>query len=351
MKGALALLAFAPVVVATAIAGVVSSPSKVRPCITGFSDGLSSGPNHLELGPDGALWSNEQNNRIARFDLQTKKATEVRVPDDTQLHELETGPDGNLWFTGLKGRLGRLDVETRKVTLFPGIDPESQPHHLWWGPDAKAYVSEFLGGRLARFDPKTRRVTELRYNLPPDRGIHGYVELPDHTTWWALQNVDQIARFDTRTQRFDSFVQLPSGSGPHWLEYVPSENAIWVALAYANDLIRYDLDTGRVERFDLGLRATTATELRSRAPVPTLTFMMLDAAGRNLWLADLAGGEAVRFDLETHVAKRVGCGFRFPSFTITLANDSDGNLWITESPPPGRGGTPPGPGRLALIRR
>lgn len=331
------LLSLAPLAGATVAAGVISSPSK-EPCVTGYAEGFTGGPTHVEVGPDGDLWANEGlSDRIAHFDLETKRAREFPVPKGTQLHELETGPDGDLWFTGLAGRFGKFDPQTEEVELFEGISRGSTPHHIWFAPDGNYYASEIRAGRLARYDPDSGEVVESRYNLPPGNGIHNYAELPDGRTWWTLQDVDQLARFDSRRQRFDKFVDLPKGSGPHWAEYVRSDNAIWVATAFSNDVIRYDLRTGKVSVFDTPLRPITPAQLQRRGRVASFTQLVVDEEKRTLWMGTLGGGELIRFDLDTHEAERVGCGLLFPALTITLIKDRSGDLWATEAPagPPG----------------
>jgi streptogramin lyase len=331
---ALRLLAVLPAVAVTAIAGTVSSPDDAT-CVTKFGSGFTGGPTHVDLGPDGALWVTEgRNDRIARFDVATKRAREFRVPKGTELHDLAVGPDRNLWFSGFNGPIGRFELKTHEVKIFPRRSPGSQAH-LWWAPDGLLYFGDTAKGQLGRFDPKTERITLSRYNLPPDNGIHGFVEGPQKgKAWWALQDADRLARFDTRTRRFDKFVDLPKGSGAHWLTYVRSDRAIWVALQYANKLARYDLRTERVTTFDLELDPISPEELRARKPLPALTFVIQDAQGEALWMATLAGGEVVRFDLKSHEVENGGCGLTFPSQTVTLANDRAGDLWVTEAPAP-----------------
>jgi streptogramin lyase len=339
------VVAVVPLVVATAAAGLISPPGDAR-CVTNFDAGFTGGPTHVDLGPDGALWANEgRDDRIARFDTKTGKADEYRVPDGTELHDLAVGPDGNLWFSGFNGPLGTFDLETKKVTVFPRTSPSSQPH-LWWAPDGGLYFSDIVKGVLGRFDPKSERIVTRRYNLPKNSGIHGFVEGPEKgKAWWALQFADRLARFDTRAGRFDKFVDLPEGSGPHWLAYVPSDGAIWVALQYANQLARYDLQMEEVTVFDLELGAVTAAQLQARQPLPALTFVTQDVDAEALWLATLAGGEVLRFDLATHELENIGCGLTFPSQTITLASDRAGGLWVTEAPALG------GAGSLGRIER
>ena len=53
------------------------------------------------------------------------------------------------------------------------------------------------------------------------------VELPDRTTWWVLEYASQLAHFNLKLHRFDKFVALPKGSGPHWLAYVSCADFSW----------------------------------------------------------------------------------------------------------------------------
>ena len=68
-------------------------------------------------------------------------------------------------------------------------------------------------------------------------------EVAGGNTWWGLEYADQLARFNIRTHRFDRFVRLRGGHGPHWLTYVPADHAVWIAFAYSNNLARFDLRT------------------------------------------------------------------------------------------------------------
>jgi streptogramin lyase len=333
MSKVLLLLGLVPVIAATAVAGIISTPTKGKPCVTGFSKGFSAGPTHLTLGPDGNLWVNEgQSDQIARFDIRQGRVTrEYPVPKGTQLHDLVAGPDGKLWFTGRIDRLalGSLDPKTGKVTLYPGVKGAGQPH-LWWAPDGYLYFAEVDAGRLARFDPRTGRITSSRYNLPPNSGIHSFAETADGNAWWGLQNADQLARFNLKTHTFDKFVKLPKGGGPHWLVYVPQDNAIWIAFAYSNNLGRYDLRTGKVRIFDTPLDPESPDKFSGLTLFPTLTQMVADRQGQALWAATASGAEILRFDLKTHTIKAVTCGLGFGGVTLTIASDRRGRLWVAE---------------------
>ena len=232
------LLALVPLAIGVAIAGIVSSPSKVRPCAKTYSKGFTGGVSHVDLGRDGALWATEgRNDKIARFDTQKQVATEFDLPNGTEPHDLAVGPGQDLWFSAFNGGLGRFDPETKKVEFIRRPSRGAQPH-VWWADDGRGYFGDVTTGKLTTFDPETERFTPMSYNLPANSGIHGFVELPDGTTWWTLQGSDQLAHFDRKGGRFDQFVDLPKGSGPHWLVLDPSQEVIWVALLYANELAR-----------------------------------------------------------------------------------------------------------------
>jgi streptogramin lyase len=327
----LPLLALVPVVVTTVVAGTITAPWNIRPCITNFKDGFTGGPTHVSLGPDGNLWSNEgRDDKIAKFDQKRQRVTaEYAVPKNTGLHDLAVGPDGNLWFAGSSDRFGKLDVKTGKVTLFPGLRGAGDPH-VWWARDGFAYISEVAAGRLARFDPKTGKITASRYTLPLRSGIHSFTVLPDGNTWWGLQYVNELARFNIGTHSFDRFVKLRGGNGPHWVTYVPSDHAVWVAFAYSNNLGRYDLQTGKVTYLQTPLKPAAKSLFKSFGLFPYLTTILPDARGRYLWAATLGGGELLRVDLKTHKIKKVYCGLGPIGATIVLVRDRTGRLWVTE---------------------
>lgn len=325
------LLAIVAVVAATGVSGVIAYPTR-SPCVQSYG-GFSGNPNHDTLGPDGALWAAEgQQDLVARFDPNTKKVTEeIKVPPHTMLHDLFTGPDGYLWYTGNNNAVGKINIHTRQVTSYPGLRGAGNPH-IWFAPDGNYYVSEVLAGRLAKLNPKTGRITDSQYNLPPDSGIHAFAQLPDGSTWWGLGNTDQLAHFNLKEHRFDRFVQLRPNSGPHWLLYVPKDDSVWIALEYANQMAQFNLRTGAVTYFTTPLHRAAKSLFTGFRPFPYLTQMLLDASGQNIWIATLAGSQLLRLNVNTHKITAVTCGLDPGLFaaTIVFTRDSKGRLWVTE---------------------
>jgi streptogramin lyase len=344
VKKLLLLLGLVPIAAATAVAGIVSNPSKARPCLVEYTEGVEGSPTHLILGPDGDLYATEEpEKRILRFNPNTRKAREYAVP--VEPHDLTSGPDGRIWFVSATGKpknqyLGALQPKTGKVTMYAGISRGSEPHMLRWNR-GRLYITEQKAGRLAIFDPNTEKVQEGAFGLPDGNFIHNIVVLPNGDMWGVLQQGDALARFSFAKKRFDKIVPIPvDASGPRDITYVKSRNAVYATLFAANKLVEYDLDNGKLTLHDTHLDAISYAVALTRQPKPKLTFLRADAKERAIWMATLAGGELLRFDLATSEVERVGCGVEIPGGPLGIATDRQGRLWTVE----------PFPGRVALVQ-
>jgi streptogramin lyase len=271
----------------------------------------------------------------------------------TRVHDITQGPDGRIWYVSAPGftlaqdtgqdKLGALDPTNGKVETYPGISKGAEPHMLRWNPrDGRLYISEYEAGELAIFDPKTEEITEGARGLPPGNVIHNIVVLPNGDIWAVLQKGNALARFNFQKQQFDKFVQIPiKESGPRDITYVRQRNALYATLFAANKLAEYDLDTGKLTLFDVGVDSISYEVALSRAPKPKLTFVRPNAKGTEVFIATLAGGEVLRFDLKTHKVTGIGCGVTVPAGPLGMALDRKGRLWVaitftTATSPKGR---------------
>src|SRR6266498_6051944 len=71
----LVVLALLPVVTATVTAGIITLPSRIRPCATEYANEMAGrGPLHLTLGPDDRLYASAAlDDEILAFDPQTHR--------------------------------------------------------------------------------------------------------------------------------------------------------------------------------------------------------------------------------------------------------------------------------------
>jgi streptogramin lyase len=315
--------------------GLTSSP-KQQPCLSVYG-GLTGGAGGMTLGPDGRLYAGEgRDDRIARFDVDTHRFTEYRTLKGTGPHAFAVGPDKAMWFTGTGGKIGRLNPKSGKITYLKGVSPRGQPHALVWARDGNLYWSEQVSGRVGRYDPRTKRVTESAYNLPPRNGIHGVAELPDGSVWWALQGVDKLGRFNVSSQRFDKFISFPRQSGPHEVEYDRKTNALYTTLQYSSRIAWHDLDTGKTTYMKTPLPPPPAKARVARLPTSAtaqVTDLALDHQDKHMWVSTGFGGSLLRYDLGGGGQATVICGTEPPGATLVFANDRQGRLWVSEPAP------------------
>jgi sugar lactone lactonase YvrE len=326
------LLGLLPVVVATAIAGTITNPSRVRPCASEYSTGASGGL-HIVLGPDRMLYMTASTaDRILRFDPDTHRTTSLPLPKGTVPHDIIRGPDGKLWFDGLSGRIGNVDPANGKATIVAQLPPGREPHDLAFS-GGKLYIAEPKPGRLARFDPGTGAVTEFAAGLPPRNEIHS-MRAVDGFLWTSLSNANALARFNPKEQRFDKLVHMPvRDSGPRDLVYVPSRHSIYFTLFAANRIGRYDVATGRLTLYRTPVKPISLSDAESpKQGFEKLTFITKSADQSSIW-ATTFYGEVVRLNLDTRKVTTVHCGITFPAATAGLATDAKGRLWVNEAFP------------------
>jgi streptogramin lyase len=328
------LVAAVPAVAAVVIAGIVSSPSKVRPCVTEFTKGINGFPTHIVLGPEGDLYAAEEpQKKVLRFNPDTHLTRHYDV--GVEPHDLTVGPDKRIWFlSSQKDAMGSFDPKTGEVKRYRGISHKSEPHMLRWARDGRLYITEQKAGRMAVFDPKTERIVERDFGLPPHNSIHNTVELPNGDFWAVLQGTGQLARLNLKRGRFDRFVDLPRRSAPRDITYVRSRNTIYATTFAANKIVEYDLDTGHLALYKTHVDPIPFEDALDRR-VSKLTFVRPDAKEKYVWISTLNGGELLRFDPRTHAIKRVGCGVTIPNGPLGLVNDRKGRLWYAVPFPKG----------------
>jgi streptogramin lyase len=293
----------------------------------------------VSLGTDRRLWFTELvENQIAALNPANGDLQEFTVPAGTQPHGMRQGPDGDFYFAGLSDRIGKLDPKTGQVQIFTaGISKGAQTQHVIFAASDPnhAYISEYVGGRLARLDLKTHKITETTAGLPPHNHMHYLAIGPDGQIWATLQGADELARFNVQTQRFDRFIKFPRGSQPHILRL--SGGKFFVSLQKSSQLAEADPKTGRVQIFPTPQAHPADTSRFSTDP--RLVDIMPTHSGRNVWIST-ESPTLYRFNLLSH--KLTAChvnGTPFigaisaapaPTTPLTFSMDAAGHVWATD---------------------
>ena len=169
--------------------------------------GEGSAPHGVIVGPDGAAWVTDGGlNAIVRVDHGTLAVKRYPLPASSGYANLNTATfdrRGRLWFTGQSGIYGRLDPRSGALRVFtapggsgptgsrrlpparsgtprspaatspgstspPARRRSSSPdagggaRRIWPDSSGRLWVSEWNAGRVARYDPKSRRWKEWR---------------------------------------------------------------------------------------------------------------------------------------------------------------------------------------------
>lgn len=158
------------------------------------------------------------------------------MPDggSTIPYGLRVGPDGIVWMTELiGGRLVRFDPRTETFDMYDLPTPFSGPRRLDVGPDGVVWIPEFANNRLARFDPSTETFTEYAF---PTRDVLPYVARVDRRSgavWVATAGADLIARFDPETRTFTEIPLPTRGALVRHLDIDPRTGDVWGAYGAA----------------------------------------------------------------------------------------------------------------------
>jgi virginiamycin B lyase len=148
---------------------------------------------------------------------------------------------GVLWFTGQSGVYGRLVPKTGAMRVFraPG---GSGPYGITTTPGGAVWYASLAGSYVARIDPVSGKATVLR---PPTRGQGARRIWSDsHGRLWVSEwNAGRVARYDPATRRWREF-RLPGSAQPYAV-YVDDQDVVWLTDFAKSGLVRLDPATGR----------------------------------------------------------------------------------------------------------
>ena len=240
--------------------------------------GAGSAPHGVIVGPSGAAWVTDGGlNAIVRVDDRTHRVRVFPLPADRPDANLNTAVFSGrvLWFTGQSGIYGRLDTRTGRMRVFDAprgggpygiavtpsggvyyaslagsylgridrsgrakvLEPPTSgqgARRVWSDSRGRLWISEYVAGRLGRYDPATRRWREWR--LPGDAPQPYAIYVDDHDIVWLSDfATNRLVRFDPRTNRFRTYPWPADGAAVRQLLGRPGE--LWGAQSGADSLV------------------------------------------------------------------------------------------------------------------
>jgi virginiamycin B lyase len=213
--------------------------------------GDGSAPHGVIVGPDRAAWVTDGGlNAIVRVDSRTHDVTTYPLPASSGYTNLNTATfdrGGVLWFTGQSGIYGRLDPRTRAMRVFRA-PLGAGPYGIATTPKGHVWYASLAGSHIARINVQTGKATVLR---PPtrDQGARRIWSDSRGRLWVSEWNVGKVARYDPATRRWREW-RLPGQALPYAI-YVDAKDIVWLTDFATSAIVRFDPRTARFTRVRL----------------------------------------------------------------------------------------------------
>lgn len=221
--------------------------------------GMAEATISLDEDGQGNIWASTPKGAI-RFDPRTREFKEfLSITQPGPSYGIAADRHGNAWWTQMGiDIIGFSDIKTgtvQEIKLPLGTyrivqDGDLSPDDLKMYPPQGAgrqqprrpaddpasddiWVPNYAGQTLLRLNSQTLKTTFYR---SPRYGVNPYMAGVDSRghVWMNLQNSDEVAKFDPKTERW-TFYSWPSrGTGPRGLRLMDHEGRVQLGVAYWN---------------------------------------------------------------------------------------------------------------------
>jgi len=240
------------------------SPSTAK--VTEVELGDGSAPHGVIVGPDGAAWVTDGGlNAIVRVDHRTLAVRRYPLPASSGYANLNTATfdrRGRLWFTGQSGIYGRLEPRSGALRVFRAPSGAG-PYGITTTPTGQVWYASLAGSHIARINLDTGKATVLR---PPtkEQGARRIWSDSLGRLWVSEWNAGRVARYDPKTRKWREW-RLPGAAQPYAV-YVDDRDVVWLTDFATSAIVRFDPVTQRFTRLRLRTNANVR-QLLGRAGV------------------------------------------------------------------------------------
>lgn len=113
------------------------------------------------------------------------------------------------------------------------------------GPDGNIYIAVMNGNRIARFDTRTQRFNE--WELPDGARPHGLLIDTDGMVWYTGNGNGSIGRLDPASGKVREYL-TPSGGDPHTI-VIDAQGKLWFTVQNGQRVARLDRASGKITEF------------------------------------------------------------------------------------------------------
>ena len=227
--------------------------------------GAGSAPHGVIVGPDRAAWVTDGGlNAIVRVDDRLLRVRRFPLPRDRAAANLNTATFDHrrrLWFTGQAGIYGRLDPRSGRMRVFDAPRGPG-PYGISTTPAGEVWYASLAGSHLARIELGSGRARVVE---PPTKGQGARRIWPDsHGRLWVSEwNAGKLAAYNPSTKRWREW-RLPGDHPQPYAVYVDDADLVWLTDFGANALVRFDPTRRRFETFRFRSAGANVRQLLGR---------------------------------------------------------------------------------------
>jgi streptogramin lyase len=218
-----------------------------------------SEPHDIAVDPTGVAWAAERAGFLIRFDPKLLEFTERPIPagparaDRQRLGNPQIDSKGMLWTAdGPNNRWLSYDTVNRQYKAYPWTargHGNAGGNSMAIHPNGKIYATGF-GREVRVLDPATAEWSFFEApsfkekNEPP--GAYGIAVAGDGSVWFAENDADKMARIDINTGKVEEFEIPYDGYAMPRRMQSDANGDLWVALWQAGKLMKIDHKTRKM---------------------------------------------------------------------------------------------------------
>ena len=214
----------------------------------------------IAVSPDGRGWANQRRGgKLSMLDPETYEHREFTPPSNApraRMGNLQINSEGVVWLPENNDRRWlSFDIETAEWDSHPvpqSIRGSAGGNSMAFGEDGLVWNT---GPGLAKsYNPETEEwnqyISPTGLSSPTNPGGYGIAVAGDGKVWFAMNNVDKLARVDPVTGQVDEFEIPVEGTAYPRRMTNDTDGNVWVSLWAAGKLMKIDYQTAEMSTYD-----------------------------------------------------------------------------------------------------